>query len=219
MNTSDVRVLIADDHPPFRAGLQALLSTTEGVEVVGEAPDGDSCVHAAAQLQPDVVLMDLHMPGLDGIQATRQIVERLSDVTVVALTMLEDDASVFAAIRAGARGYLLKGADRDDIVRAIHAAARGDVLFGSAIAERVISYFRGVRRFAATKAFPQLTDRELELLALIANGRNNADIARELFISEKTVRNHVSNIFAKLHVADRAQAIIKARDAGIGDAT
>lgn len=216
MSADRIRVLIADDHPPFRAGLRAILSTVDGVEVIADCPDGDTCVRTATELHPDVVLMDLHMPGMDGIEATRSLTEQLPGTVVVALTMLEDDASVFAAMRAGARGYLLKGADRDDIVRAIHAAARGDVLFGADIAGRVIEYFRGVRRFAATKAFPELTDRELEILALVADGIANRDIARRLFISDKTVRNHISNIFSKLHVTDRAQAIVKARDAGIG---
>jgi DNA-binding NarL/FixJ family response regulator len=171
-------------------------------------------VDAAAGLQPDVVVMDLHMPGMDGVEATRQIVRTSPHIAVLVLTMMEDNESIFAAMRAGARGYLLKGAAKDDIVRAVRSVAAGTAVFGPVIAERVIDYFSSQRTSGAL-SFPELTERERAVLTLIGRGRNNADIARALTISPKTVRNHVSNILAKLHVADRAQAIIRARDAGL----
>ena len=216
MSDQRVRVLIADDHPAFRKGLAGMLSSVEGIAVVGDAKNGEDCVAAAAELKPDIVLMDLHMPVMNGIEATRRITEGLPDTAVVVLTMLEDDDSVFAAMRAGARGYLLKGADQGDIVRAVRSASRGDVIFGPVIAERVREYFAGSRRADNSRAFPQLTERELEILELIARGESNRAIAERLVLSEKTVRNHVSNIFAKLQVADRAQAMVRAREAGLG---
>jgi DNA-binding NarL/FixJ family response regulator len=170
-------------------------------------------VEEAASLQPDVVVMDLHMPDLNGIEATRQIVAASPHVGVLVLTMFEDDDSVFAAMRAGARGYLLKGAGQDEILRAVRAVGSGEAIFGPAIAERVLEYFSGPQ---PATAFPELTEREREVLELIARGRNNTEIARHFVLSEKTVRNHVSNIFTKLHVADRAQAIVRAREAGLG---
>jgi DNA-binding NarL/FixJ family response regulator len=210
-----VRVLVADDHPAFRRGLRGMLSSVDGVKVVGDAANGEECVTAAIELRPNVVLMDLHMPVLNGIDATRRITEAVPETAVVVLTMLEDDDSVFAAMRAGARGYLLKGADQNDVVRAINSAASGDVIFGAVIAERVRDYFGGVRA-DSTRAFPELTERELEILEFIARGERNQAIAEKLVVSEKTVRNHVSNIFAKLQVADRSEAIVRAREAGLG---
>ncbi len=193
-----------------------MLNSVDGVEVVGDAADGEECVTATIELKPHVVLMDLHMPVMNGIEATRRITEAVPDVAVVVLTMLEDDDSVFAAMRAGASGYLLKGADQNDVVRAINAAASGDVIFGPVIAERVREYFAGSRRADSSKTFPELTERELEVLELIARGEKNQAIAEKLVVSEKTVRNHVSNIFAKLQVADRSEAIVRAREAGLG---
>jgi DNA-binding NarL/FixJ family response regulator len=209
-----IRVLIADDHEPFREGLRAVLSLAEDIEIAGEAPDGPAAVSQAALLQPDVVLMDLKMPGFDGIEATRRITGASPHIAVVVLTMLEDDESVFAALRAGARGYVLKGALRAHLLRAVRVAADGEALFGPAVARRIADYFgRGPDRPASV--FPQLTDREREVLTLVAQHRTNPEIARQLSLSVKTVRNHVSNIFTKLQVAGRAEAIIQARDAGL----
>ena len=210
-----IRVLIADDHESFRAGLRAMLAIADDIDLVGEAADGVAAVDQAARLQPDVVLMDLKMPGLDGIAATKAITSTSPHIGVVVLTMLEDDESVFAALRAGARGYALKGTLRAHIVRAIRAAADGEAVFGPGVARRIADFFNR-RRPPAGDAFPQLTEREREVLALIAQHRTNPEIARQLGLSPKTVRNHVSNIFAKLQVADRAQAITQARDAGFG---
>ncbi len=209
-----MRLLIADDHPTFRAGLQFLLSGTD-IEVVAEACTGVEAVALTLELRPDVVLMDLRMPDLNGIEATAQILAGAPEVGVIVLTMFEQEESIFAAMRAGARGYLLKGADRDEILRALHAVQAGEALFGAAVAKRLMSFFETPTH----GAFPQLTSREREVLQLIAEGRPNAAIADELVLSLKTVRNHVSNIFTKLRVADRAGAIIKAREAGLGRAT
>lgn len=211
-----VRVVVADDHPAFREGLQGILGSDESVEVVAEAATGEEAVEAVAAHQPDVVVMDLHMPDLNGIEATRRILQQSPHVGVLVLTMFEDDASVFAAMRAGARGYLLKGADKAEILRAIQAIGSGEAIFGPAIARRVIEYFSAPQLAGPPQAFPELTAREREILDHIAQGLNNETIARKLFLSPKTVRNHVSNIFAKLQVADRAQAIVRARDAGLG---
>lgn len=209
------RVLVADDHPAFRRGLQLMLADVDGLEVVGLAQTGDEAVELAASLGPDVLLMDLRMPGVDGIEATRRIMRENGEAAIVVLTMFEDDDSVLAAMRAGARGYLLKGADQEEIVRAIRAAAAGEAIFGREIAARVLDHFaRGPGSTAA--AFPALTEREREVLELIAGGKGNATIAHELMISLKTVRNHVSNIFTKLQVPDRAAAIVKAREGGLG---
>ena len=208
-----VRVLVVDDHPVFRDGLRALLASAAGVEIAGEAATGQDAVDAAAALQPDVVLMDLHLPGLNGIEATRAIVAASPHIAILILTMLEDDDSVFAAMRAGARGYLLKGAAQDEILRAIEAVASGEAIFGPVIAARVIEYFSARR---PPEPFPDLTDREREVLELIAQGASNPEIARHFVLSPKTVRNHVSNIFTKLQVADRAHAIVRAREAGLG---
>ena len=209
------RVLVADDHPAFRRGLELMLGGVDDVEIVGFAETGAKAVELTEELAPDVVLMDLRMPDLDGIGATRRITRLDTAPAVVVLTMFEDDHSVFAAMRAGARGYLLKGADQDEIVRAVRAAAAGEAIFGPEIAVQVIRHFAtGSGSNAA--AFPALTEREREVLELIAAGKGNATIAHELIISLKTVRNHVSNIFTKLQVSDRSAAIVKAREAGLG---
>jgi len=215
-SSEPLRILLADDHVPFRDGLRALLGTVEALEVIGEVGSGDEAVSSAAVLQPDVILMDLRMPGLDGIEATRRIVVTSPHIAVLVLTMFEDDGSVFAALRAGARGYLLKGADRAEIVRAIHAVASGEAIFGPAVARRVMAFFSAPRLEAASSSFPELTEREREILDLIARGMNNPTITQRLVLSPKTVRNHVSNIFSKLQVADRAEAIVRAREAGLG---
>ena len=211
-----VRIVVADDHPLYRRGLSALLSAQEGWAVVAEEVDGVGAVTAAHARQPDVVVMDLRMPGLDGIEATRRIVTTSPHVAVLVLTMYDDDASVFAAMRAGARGYLLKGADQTEIVRAVGAVADGEAIFGASVAARILEFFAAPRPRGTEVVFPQLTAREHEVLDLIAAGRSNAELAAVLVLSPKTVRNHVSNIFSKLQVADRAQAIVLARDAGLG---
>lgn len=210
-----LRVLIADDHPVFRSGLRALLQLEDGYEVIGEAGTGEEAVSRSLELQPDVVVMDLRMPELDGVEATRRIVQDSPHIAVIVLTMFDDDDSVFAAMRAGARGYLLKGTNQADVVRAIALVGSGGALFGPTIAARVVDYFGRNRQAAAPAVFPELTDREREILALVAAGKANPEIALRLGITDKTVRNHVSNIFAKLAVADRAQAIVRARQAGL----
>jgi RNA polymerase sigma factor (sigma-70 family) len=209
-----IRVLIADDHAPFRDGLLRLLKLIPAVEVVGTAVNGDDTVNQARTLQPDLILMDLQMPGLNGIEATRQILSTSPHIGVVVLTMFEDDDLVWAAMQAGARGYLLKGSDRAEIGRAIQAVSNREAIFSPAIASRLMQYFAAMPARPVQQAFPQLTEREREVLELIAQGLSNSDIAARLTLSPKTVRNHVSNIFAKLQVADRAQVIIRAREAG-----
>ena len=210
-----LRVLIADDHPLFRDGMRGLLESVPDTEVVGEASDGEEAVRLAATLQPDVILMDLNMPGLDGIEATRRIVHASPRANVLVVTMYEDDESVFAALRAGARGYLLKGASQVETMRAIRAVGNGEAIFGPGIAERLMGFFAAPRPATAPQIFPELTEREVEILRHIAHGRTNQEIADVLVLSLKTVRNHVSNICGKLQVADRAQAVIRARDAGL----
>ncbi|WP_030904128.1 response regulator transcription factor [Streptosporangium amethystogenes] len=212
------RVLLADDHPVYRDGLRLMLSSTGTVEVVATAADGAEAVLLTGRLRPDVVVMDLQMPGLDGIEATRRIVTTHPGVGVLALTMYDDDENVFAAMLAGARGYLVKGADQNEILRAITAVASGDVIFGPAVAGRVNGYFARLAaiRPAVEEPFSQLTTRERQILDLIAAGSSNRQIAERLALSPKTVRNNVSNVFAKLQVADRAHAIIRAREAGLG---
>jgi DNA-binding NarL/FixJ family response regulator len=211
-------VLVADDHPAFRTGLQQMLEGVEDLEVVGTASNGAEAVELAARLKPDVAVMDLRMPELDGIEATRRLRQDSPGTAVIVLTMFEDDDSVYAAMRAGALGYVLKGADQDEIVRAIRAVAAGEAIFGPEIAARVIAHFATGHR-QASEAFPALTDREREILERIAAGRGNAAIAHELSITLKTVRNHVSNIFTKLQVSDRSAAIVKAREAGFASPT
>jgi DNA-binding NarL/FixJ family response regulator len=211
-----IRVLIADDHQLFRDGLRALLESAPDTEVVGEAASGQEAIRLAAERLPHLILMDLQMPDLDGIEATRQIVEANPEINILMVTMFEDDQSVFAAMRAGARGYVVKGVKHNEMLRAIRAVASGEAIFSPSIASRMMDFFATSRRVIPAEAFPELTDREQEVLNLMARGDSNADIAQELIISIKTVRNHVSNIFGKLQVADRAQAVIRAREAGLG---
>jgi DNA-binding NarL/FixJ family response regulator len=209
------RLVVADDHPAFRRGLEMMLADAPGIELVGVAGTGQEAVDLSDAARADVVLMDLRMPGLDGIEATRRIMRAARPPAVVVLTMFEDDDSVFAAMRAGARGYLLKGADEEEIVRAIRSVAAGEAIFGPEVASRVVEHFASGASSTAA-AFPSLTGREREVLELIAAGKGNATIAHELMISLKTVRNHVSNVFTKLQVSDRSAAIVKARRAGLG---
>lgn len=213
---SAVRILVADDHPLYRRGLAALLNAQQDWEVVAEEADGLGAVTSARSHSPDVVVIDLNMPGLDGIEATRRIVAGQPEVGVLVLTMYDDDGSVFAAMRAGARGYLLKGADQDEIVRAVSGIAGGEAIFGPTVARRIIDFFAERRPRPTQPVFPELTAREHEVLDMIAAGRSNAEVAKTLVLSPKTVRNHVSAIFAKLQVAGRSEAIIRARDAGLG---
>jgi DNA-binding NarL/FixJ family response regulator len=211
-----LRVLIADDHPMFRSGLRALLASVPDIEVVAESASGEQAIADAIALQPDLVLMDLQMPGIGGVEATRQILDASPAMRVLIITMFEDDFSVFTAMRAGARGYILKGASPDEMLRAIRVVGSGEAIFSAAIAVRLIDFFAVPKPSVPPRAFPELSDREREILDLIAQGANNTEIANRLVLSPKTVRNHVSNIFSKLQVADRAQAIIRGRQAGLG---
>lgn len=211
-----IHVFIVDDHVLYREGVRKMLSVAPDIEIVGEAASGDEAIAQVLTLQPDVVLMDLKMPGVNGIEATRRILYASPRIGVLVLTMFETDETVFAAMRAGARGYLLKDADQEEVLRAVKAVSRGEAIFSPAIAERLIHYFAALRPAAADLAFPELTEREREILHLIAQGHSNTEIAERLLLSIKTVQNHVSNIFSKLQVADRAQAIVRARDAGLG---
>lgn len=220
MKMENIRLLIADDHALFREGLQALFSATPGIEVVGEATTGEESIAIALKVRPEIVLMDINMPGVNGIEATRRILQANPTIGVIMVTMLEDDASLFSAMRAGARGYVLKGAHHQELLQTIRAVASGQALFGAPIAARILGFFQDI---AADKGatlprevFPELTPRELEVLELIAQGANNSQIAEKLVVTDKTVRNHITSVFSKLQVADRAQAIIKARDAGLG---
>lgn len=209
-----IRVLIADDHPVVRNGLRALIGTLPGCEVVAEAADGEAAVREAQLVRPDVVVMDVQMPGLDGIEATRRIGAAVPGVAVLILTMFEDDDTVFAAMRAGARGFLLKGAEQGEIERALRAVVSGEAIFGPGVASRVLGMFAQPVR--AEAPFPELTVRERQVLDLIAAGSRNSAIAHTLGLSPKTVSNHVSSIFAKLAVADRSEAIVRARESGLG---
>jgi DNA-binding NarL/FixJ family response regulator len=211
-----MRVLLVEDHPMFRDGLARMLETVEDVEVVGEAGTGEEAVQLAEQLKPTIILMDLNLPKMSGIEATKQIIQKQPTIGILVLTMYDDDSSVFAAMRAGARGYLLKEANRNEIIRAIHAVGDGEAIFSPSIARRMMYYFEAKSKQAQVDVFPQLTEREREVLDHIARGENNAEIARVLGLNQKTVRNHVSNILSKLHASDRAHAIIMAREAGLG---
>lgn len=215
-----IRVLIADDHALFREGLRALLNATPDIEVVGDASDGETAISEVKNTQPDVVLMDINMPHLNGIEATRLILNSHPNLGIIIVTMLEDDASVFAAMKAGARGYLLKGAHHEDVLQAIRTVAGGQAVFGPAVAARMMKFFQSLdtapKPAAPTDAFAELTDRERDVLQLISGGASNKDIAEKLFISGKTVSNHITNIFSKLQVANRAQAVLRARDVNLG---
>lgn len=219
MNDEVIRVIIADDHPVYRDGLSRLLTEIGGFDVVGLAADGNEAVDLASALAPDVVVMDVRMPNLDGIEATRRITTASPTTGVVVLSMFEEDELVFAAVRAGARGYLLKDADDDQIAATLRGIARGEAIFGPTTARRLLEMLGRLPEggTAATQpVFPQLSQREREVLELLARGMRNTSIAAELFLSERTVRNYVSNIFTKLQVDDRAQAVAAARDVGIG---
>ncbi|MEM7114713.1 MAG: response regulator transcription factor [Chloroflexota bacterium] len=210
-----IHILVVDDHTLFREGLTALLNAAAETAVVGQASTGTEAIVQAQALAPDVVLMDIQMPDMNGIEATRRILAKHPDIGIIMLTMLEDDDSLFAAMCAGARGYILKGADKAEVLRTITAVSEGQALFGPKIASRLTTFFqRGGE--TAVVSFPDLTDREREVLHLIGQGKNNGDIAAQLHISSKTVSNYISTIFNKLQVADRAQAIVKAREAGLG---
>ena len=211
-----IRILIADDHAVVREGLRAVLGSEPDMEVVGEAATGKEVIERAAELGPDVILMDIQMPQINGIEATRRILDASPKVGVVVLTMFEDDESVFSAMRAGARGYVLKGAHPSEILKVLRAVAGGEAYFGPEIARRLVDFFAAPQPASPEQAFPELTAREREILDLIARGHNNTAIAARLFVSPKTVGNHISHIFTKLQVADRAQAIIRAREAGLG---
>ncbi len=215
MEHMTVRIVLADDHPVVRGGLRALIGTLDGLEVVGEAADGETAIREVQLLRPDVVLMDVRMPGLGGVEATRRIRQTTPDTAVLMLTMYDDDATVLTAMQAGARGYLLKGAEQNEIVSAVHAVVAGQVIFGPGIASRVLDYF-AAPPLATAEPFPQLTTREREILDLLAAGRRTAAIAERLFLSPKTVSNHLTSVFAKLEVADRTEAIIRAREGGLG---
>lgn len=211
-----INILVVDDHNLFRQGLMALLEAAVETAVVGEAGNGKEAIAQAKKTAPDVILMDIQMPELNGIEAAKRILAEQPNIGIIMLTMLEDDDSLFAAMRAGARGYILKGADKAEVLKTVTAVAQGQALFGPKIASQITTFFQRGGGETAVAPFPELTDRERELLSLIAQGLSNSDIATRLHISGKTVSNHISNIFGKLQVADRAQAIIKARDAGLG---
>jgi len=208
-------ILLVDDHPLVREGLRALLTALPGMSIVGEADNGEEAVTKASELQPDIILMDLQMPKLNGIEATRRILQASPHIGILVLTMLEDDDSVFGAMRAGARGYILKGAGKAEVMRAITVVAHGEAIFSPQIAQRLMQYFANMRPILPEQAFPDLTEREREVLSLIVDGKTNAQIADTLSLSPKTVSNHISNIFSKLQVVDRAQAVSRARQAGL----
>jgi RNA polymerase sigma factor (sigma-70 family) len=213
-NPTALSILVADDHVLFRDGLRSLLRSMPEAELVGEATNGEEAIQLTVAFQPDVVVMDIRMPALDGVEATRRIVRECPNVRILIVSMLDDDASVFAAMRAGARGYVLKGADHAEITRAIRAVGSGEAIFSPAIAERMAQYFSGLRP-AVMEVFPELTNREREILQFLVQGLQNAEIAHRLSISPKTVRNNVSNILGKLQVADRTEAAIRALEAGV----
>lgn len=211
-----IRLLLADDHRVYREGVRVLLDGRADLEIISEASNGDETISQAERLEPDVILMDLRMPGTNGVDATRRILARSPGIGILVLTMYDDDESVFAAMRAGARGYLLKDADQVDLVRAVEAVNRGEAIFSPAIARRLMGYFNALQAAESQATlFPELTPREREILLLLAEGRNNAAIAHYLSLSTKTVQNHISNIFNKLQVVDRVQAMLRAREAGL----
>lgn len=212
MSDAGINILVAEDHPVFRNGLVTALDSAEDIQVVASVASGEEAVEHCERMQPDVVIMDLHLPGISGVEATRTITAASPHIAVLVLTMYDDDDLVFSTMRAGARGYLLKGAEPRDIVRAVRAVDAGEAIFGPGIARRLVNFFSR----PASTAFPQLTERERQVLELIASGLDNTRIANQLSVSPKTVRNHASNVFTKLQVTDRAQAIIRARDAGLG---
>ena len=212
---NNIRVLIVDDHPVFRFGLRSLISSIPEMEVVAEATSGEAAIEEAKHLEPHIILMDINMPGINGIEATRRILAANPEIGILILTMFEND-SVFEAIQAGARGYILKGADPEETLRAIQAVINGEAIFSSKVADRLIGFISNKKENGGSVILPELTDREREVLDLIARGLTNTAISEKLFLSPKTVRNHVSNIFAKLQVSDRSLAIIKAREAGLG---
>lgn len=217
---SRITIVVVDDHPVVRNGLVALLGTIPGFEVVGEAADGEAAVRVVREVEPDVVLMDVRMPGMDGVQATRRIRAQTPGCRVLILTMHDDDATVFTAMKAGAQGYLLKEAEQDDIVRAVQAVVAGEAIFGPGVATRVLGYFAQPPTMVGTDvAFPDLTDRERTILDLLAQGKRNSDIAAQTYLSPKTVSNHLTSIFAKLQVAGRGEAIVRAREGGLGTTT
>jgi DNA-binding NarL/FixJ family response regulator len=213
-----IRILIADDHRLFRDGMRALLASVDGFELIGEADNGEDITRLALDLQPDVILMDLAMPGLNGIDATRQVTSVSPHIGVIVVTMHDDDEAVFSAMRAGARGYILKGATQEELLRTIDAVSRGEALFGPGIAARLMTYFfqAQLEPSSPNGVFPTLTPREREVLGLIAQGLTNIQISHSLEIGAKTVRNHITNIFSKLQVTDRTEAISRAKEAGLG---
>lgn len=212
------RVLLVDDHPLFLDGVRAALAGDSELEVVGAAEDRASALEQSALLQPDVVLMDLNLPDGSGIDATRDLLAARPTVRVLVMTMSADDDAVVAAMRAGARGYVVKGAGRDELLQAVRTVAGGGAVFSPGVADRLGAFFSGLAAQPAREAFPQLTEREREVLELLARGYDNRRIARELFLSDKTVRNHVSNVLARLDAPDRSDAIQRARRAGMGEA-
>jgi DNA-binding NarL/FixJ family response regulator len=211
-----VRIVLVDDHPVVRRGLRALIDTLDGLEVVGEAADGEEAVREVQLLQPDVVLMDVRMPGLDGVEATRRVRTSCPGTAVLVLTMYDEDATVLAAMRAGASGYLLKGADQEEIEAAVRAVAAGQTIFGPGVAAHLLDVFASGAAAQTPTPFPELTERERAILDLLAGGSRTAAIAEELYLSPKTVSNHLTSIFAKLQVADRSAAIVRAREGGLG---
>lgn len=212
-----VRVVIADDHPMYRFGLKAALEGNEDIDIVGEAADGEELLATVKRTQPDVVLTDLAMPELSGTAAINELIARHSGLGVLVLTMHDDDQALVGALRAGARGYLLKGADRTEIVRAVLAVASGNAVYGETVAQRISAFFTQTRRDYVAQVFPELTHREREILDFVAHGHSNHEIARRLFLAEKTVRNHVSTVMNKLGTNSRAATVARARDAGLGD--
>jgi DNA-binding NarL/FixJ family response regulator len=210
------RVVVVDDHPIFRDGLRAALHGVEDIEVVGEAPDAATALTVVEALSPDVVLLDLHLPDASGVEVLARLQAVPTVPRVLVVTMSQDDDAVVAVMRAGARGYVVKGAGRAELLQAVRTVAGGGAVFGPGVAERLERWFAGLSSATGREAFPALTEREREVLTLMSRGLDNRRIARELFLSEKTVRNHVSNLLGKLGVADRSDAIARARSAGLG---